>query len=306
MVTQVSAGMRARSPQSRDGVTSPLRRLLPPLFRLIIALAVVGLGFWLLAIYFEFVTPQDFWFGALAGLFGALVAASELVSRYRDEPLLAIMSLPASTYLALNFIISASVYALLSFYEASLMPVLGGDKLLTAVVAGFGAMAILRSKFFTFRTERGEDVAVGPDAVVAAFLSAADRGVDRSRAADRLNLVFEWASRIQDPKSSGEFMQVALGAFQNLSTDEKRELVSFFESTAKLPYPDDLKLQAMSYYILGITGERNFSRVMRNLEDYARGSQDAERGKGPPSAPSASVTGKAPTQPVTGKASTEP
>jgi len=249
---------------------SRVRRVGPPL------LGVLIIAFGVLLVYrvahdrAPVGTAQHFWYVCLAAVLGALVATSELVSRYRDEPMSAIISIPAFVYLAMNAAVSASVYGLLVYYRDSLIPSLSGDQLLTAIIAGFGAMAVLRSKFFTLRTEKGEDIAVGPDAAVSAFLAAADRGVDRTRAARRLELVFTSASSIETPEKARDFMEVALGAFQNLSKQEKTELVAYFKSVSELPYPDDLKLQAMSYYILGITGEHNFNRVMSNLENYAR------------------------------------
>src|SRR5215211_4947758 len=92
----------------------------------------------------------------LAGAFGAVVGASELISRYRDEPTLALRTTAAFMYLTLNASVSACTYGLLTQYANSIIPNLAHDRLLTSLVAGFGAMAILRSKFFTLRTEAGE------------------------------------------------------------------------------------------------------------------------------------------------------
>ena len=75
--------------------------------------------------------------------------------------------------------------------------------------------------------------------------------------------------RLEDPTRAREFFEVALGAFQNLSKTEKKELLEYFEGVSKLAYPADLKLQAMAYAVLGVSGEANFNRVMSNMRDYA-------------------------------------
>jgi hypothetical protein len=141
-----------------------------------------------------------------------------------------------------------------------------------SITAGFGAMAVLRSKFFTLHTEQGEDVGIGPDAAISAFLSAADRGVDRVRAKRRLDLVFKSASRVSGVEHYKDSIKVSLLSLQNLSDADKtklnNEIDEIYEDDSK--YPDsDLKLQAICYAILGTTGEYNFNKLINNLVDIA-------------------------------------
>jgi hypothetical protein len=219
--------------------------------------------------YFPSGTRSHAWYTALSAVIGGLVGGSELMSRYRDEPTRALVCPPAVAYVALNATISACAYGLLTKYSETIIPGLEGDKLMTALTGGFAAMAILRSKFFTLRTENGEDVAVGPDAAISAFLSAADRGVDRVRAANRLELVFHKARAVTAPEKGRDFIEASLAAFQNLSDEEKSALTGKIEAIYGTKYPEDLKLQAMCYGVLNLTGERDFNQVMTNLVDYA-------------------------------------
>ena len=215
----------------------------------------------------------------LTGALGAIVGASELVSRYRDEPLLALRSTAAFMYLALNAIVAASTYGLLTRYADIIIPDLAQDQLLTSLVAGFGAMAILRSKFFTLRTETGQDISIGPDAAISAFLNAADRGVDRARASRRLRLVFSRSSEIPPQMVGTDFLQISLAAFQNISDDDKAKVTAKIDSVAQSAYPPELQLQAICYALMGVTGERNFNATMDNLRRYAAGS-GITRGEG--------------------------
>jgi len=213
------------------------------------------------------------WYALLAASLGAAVGASELVSRYRDEPVRALGSMAAFMYLLVNAVISACTYFLLTRYGKAIIPTLVNDPLMRSIVAGFGAMAILRSKFFTLRTERGEDVSVGPDAAISTFLSAADRGVDRSRAANRLGLVFDRTSEISSYKEVKEFIRTSLWAFQNVRDDEQTKLRNrikeIYEDGAEYPN-DTLRLQALCYYILAIVGEQDFNQLMDNLVEYTK------------------------------------
>lgn len=141
-------------------------------------------------------------------------------------------------------------------------------------------MAILRSKFFTLRTEGGEDIAIGPDAALAAFLNAADRGVDRVRASRRLNLVFKRSSEIRPPEIGSDFLQISLAAFQNLNDDDKALVTAAIDSVAGSSYPPELKLQAICYAVMGVAGERNFNAMMDNLRSYAAEAAEARRTSG--------------------------
>ena len=81
-----------------------------------------------------------------ATFFGMIAGGSELLSRYRDEPLKALNSNAGILYVALNGAISAAAYGLLVRYGKHLFPGIADDELMLSVLAGFGAMAVLRSK----------------------------------------------------------------------------------------------------------------------------------------------------------------
>jgi hypothetical protein len=208
----------------------------------------------------------NLWFVLLSAALGAAVGTSELVSRYRDEPMKAIRSAPALTYIALNALVSACIYGLLTHYAKTLIPALAKDPLMRSITAGFGAMAILRSKFFTIRTAQGEEVGIGPDAAVSAFLSTADRGVDRMRAQRRLDLVFESANRMPRHENVKDYIKVALLSFQNLADRDKlnKDIEAIYNDGRS--YPNlQLKLQAICYTILVVLGEYNFNKLINNL-----------------------------------------
>ena len=214
----------------------------------------------------------NIWLILLSGILGAIVGSSEIVSRYRDEPARALRSAPALTYLGLNALVSICVYGLLTHYAKTFIPSLSKDPLMRSITAGFAAMAILRSKFFTLRTEKGDDVGIGPDAAISAFLSAADRGVDRVRAKRRLDLVFESASKISQLDHCKDSIKVSLLSLQNLGTRDMAEINKTIDDIFKddSRFPDtELKLQAICYEVLTTVGEYNFSKLISNLVQVA-------------------------------------
>lgn len=208
---------------------------------------------------------------ALAAFFGATVGASELISRYRDEPSRALATVPGATYVSVNALVSGLTYGLLTRYASGLFPGLANDPLMTSIVAGFGAMAILRSKFFTLRTASGESISVGPDAAISAFLDAADRGVDRTRASRRMTLVFQQASKVKRPVEGPDFLEISIAALQNLSDEDKSRFVKRIDAVKQTRYAPQMKLQALCYELLTLIGERNFFDLMNNLEKYIAG-----------------------------------
>lgn len=234
-------------------------------------IAVVGLlVIWLLWRMIDESSLDQHWWSAYLALFiGTSVGAAELVSRYRDEPIVALTQTAGGIYLAIMGLTSFAAYLLLINYTDQVIPAAKDDQLLLALVAGFGAMALLRSKFFTLRTDQGDDIALGPDAAVSAFLNAADRNVDRHRADQRLDLVMKETAFSYQPARAKAFLEIQLAAFQNLSEGEKREFKSTIDTVFASQYSDRLKLQAISYGLLNVTGEDTYRNIIDKLKNLS-------------------------------------
>ena len=205
----------------------------------------------------------------LTVVFGALVGASEIMSRYRDEPFRAIFSPPGRVYLLLNGLLSAASYLLLLKYRATILPALSTDNLMTSIVAGFGAMMFLRSKLFSFRTEGGESFSVGPDAVLSTFLNSVNRRVDRFLSYIRQEIVYNEATTILKPEDAPNFLAMYLTAYQNIPDDEKKVLAEDIQAVLnRADLNDTLKLMAISFGFMNIGGYRNFRALMALLRKY--------------------------------------
>lgn len=213
-----------------------------------------------------FVVGYNIYLFLCAG-FGASVGAAEILSRYKDEPFIAIVSPPGRRYLALNAGMSlAAFYLLFHFHDTILID----DPLTMSIVAGFGAMVVMRSKIFNFKTEKGETYAVGPDAVLSTFLTSVDRQIDRYRASRRQDLVYEETQSVIDPQSAPEFLKTFLVSYQNLSNDER----AFVDSEIKRIYEGTdfksprLKFMVIAFGFLNIMGEKNFKALIDQLKKY--------------------------------------
>ena len=147
------------------------------------------------------------------------------------------------------------------------------------IVSGFGAMAGLRSKLFVFRSDDGKDIPIGPDLVIGSVLRIVDRKIDRLRAARRQQLVFELAKRIaavmgseSDFDNPNSFVIISLASFQNLSTEEKQQIVIKSEELRQQlkGKPSLFKAMVLGFVVLDIAGEENFRAIMQDLEEYLR------------------------------------
>jgi hypothetical protein len=167
-------------------------------------------------------------------LLAALVAVAELVARYKDNPSRALLTGAAAGYVALNGVIGAiALYLLMVFapdlfgYEGCAVaePPAGCEKALLSMVlaAGFGSLAVMRSAFARV-TIQGEELGVGPSAIIEILQRALDREVDRQRAFRRMD---ELPPSLRDMPLdivNTTLPVLCVELMQNLSAEEKQAL----------------------------------------------------------------------------------
>jgi hypothetical protein len=207
--------------------------------------------------------------GLVSLLVGVAVGFSEVLSRYRSAPLLAATTPAGAMYLALNGLISLGAFALIRRYPDK-FPGLTADLLLLTVVAGFGAMTVLRSKLFTFRASDGTEYEIGPAIVVDRMLKALDGKIDQRRAAARRAKVSKAMADLRDFDNTAKYFEFSLLSFQHLTQDEKAAVALVIQDFRKVEWPDPLKIQAMGLALLEVVGEDNFEQVVSNIRDYLR------------------------------------
>lgn len=207
--------------------------------------------------------------GPASAIFGALVGLSEIISRYRDEPLRATANRYGIGYLVLDAVISAAAYGFLLRYPTQILPIVASDPLMAALVAGFGAMAVLRSKFLIFRAEDGKEYPIEPSIVMETFLRMLDRKIDRLRARKPQERVFEQMKDIADFDPVANYLEASLLSFQNLGDEDKEAITEVIrEYRNQTAWPGPLKVMAAGFAFLTIAGKENFDQVMANLKRY--------------------------------------
>lgn len=140
---------------------------------------------------------------------------------------------------------------------------------MAALVAGFGAMAVLRSKFFIYRDENGKEYSIGPSIMMETFLRMLDRKIDRHRASRRQQRVFEQMKDITDFEAVANYLEASLLSFQNLSQEEKAEITKVIQQYRKeAAWPEALRTMAVGFAFLTIAGDENFDQVIGNLKSY--------------------------------------
>lgn len=136
---------------------------------------------------------NDYWAGLLAAAIGATVGAGEIVSRYKDAPNKALVTLPGALYVLSN---ALAAVAALGFMVAFNWPATSeGTWWTRAFAAGFGAVAFFRTSLFSVRMG-DQDVPIGPSTVLQVMTRALDQAVDRERARNRATAVREIMSEI--------------------------------------------------------------------------------------------------------------
>lgn len=204
--------------------------------------------------------------------FGASVGLSEIVSRYRDEPLRAVGSPFGLIYVAVNGMLGVFALFLITRYPEKFGFTAGQPvpAFLSALLAGFGSMAVMRTRLMVLKGADNKDISIGPDLVIKTLLQMVDQYVDRDRAANRLRIVTNnlgnlrtLAERFKTFRAVADYLLASLFAFQNLDEERKKQLQDIFtDYDNRKEVPDDIKYLAMGFVFLTVVGENQFADVL--------------------------------------------
>jgi len=206
---------------------------------------------------------------------GFLVGFAELVSRYRDEPWRVARLPPGLIFIGLNGLAAGVALFLLQVFPAELHA--PSNPVLLVMVAGFGAMVVVRTKLLTVHQPGGTDIAVGPAFLLDTMLAAINRDVDRRRALQRTARVAARAAELRIYKYSDayNFLIASLAAFQSMDSEIAKNLSAqlqllVHDETMKA-MPDQLKFLIAGYSILTEFGDQAFDGVFTSLKAYLEG-----------------------------------
>ena len=168
---------------------------------------------------------------AIAGAIGAAAAFAELVARYRDAPWEAAQSRGGVLYIGFNAAVSLgamflirNVFPIPDWTGTPPGPPVDPAGLAQQVlIAGVGAMAVLRSAIITVRSG-DQDVAIGPAAIVEVLRIALDRDVDRVRAGPRSVEVQRIMAGVSFARAYEPLTSISISLLQNVKADEEAQL----------------------------------------------------------------------------------
>lgn len=154
---------------------------------------------------------------------GAFIGIGELISRYKDDPYEAINNRHAVTYTLLNVLTGVIALLALKTMDTDVYRGEGSASARVgyALLAGFGAMGVLRSSAFTMRVGK-DDISIGPSALLQVLLSATDRAVDRARARVRAENMARTMQLVPFEQLEESLPQLAFTMMQNVTEQEKQ------------------------------------------------------------------------------------
>ncbi len=204
----------------------------------------------------------------LVGLFGLLVGAAELVSRYRDAPRKALITAPAFLYVGLNAAAALLALALIYAFDWRFGISGGSDALwwTRVMIAGLGAMAFFRSSLFTIRVGES-DIGVGPGGLLQIVLDAADRAVDRARAKPRALSVTQIMQDVSFDKACEALPAFCFALMQNVPADEQQQFAQQIAALASSSMDDRVKGLNLGLALMNVVGEPVLEAAVETLGD---------------------------------------
>ncbi len=206
-----------------------------------------------------------------AGTIGAAVGATELLTRYRDAPVRALRTLPATLYVLLN--VGAAVGALALLVAFGWEFGFGDDQgteaaagVARALVAGFGALGVFRSSFFRIRLGE-QEVGVGPSALLDGRLTVADRSVDRLQAEARGTFISTMGTLLPFQVAAEALPAYCFQLMQNTSAEEERQIADLVRRLREqVGMDDEVKVRIVLLALLTVVGEAVLRQAIGELD----------------------------------------
>lgn len=212
---------------------------------------------------------------AVAAL-GGLLGATEIVGRYRDEPLRCLFTPPGIIYVVINMAASFSAYALACVFQwkidlgavtgQSTDPHSTSAQWTMVLITGLSAMALFRSSLF-IRKVGDKDVGIGPGAVLATLLEVTDRYVDRLHGQERVDHVSSIMNGLDFDKIAAELPPYCLSVLQNPSEEMQRDLKAAVDLIRSQQIDEDVKLRLLGLQLLNLVGVKTLEKAVRSLGD---------------------------------------
>lgn len=191
---------------------------------------------------------------------------------------------PSLFYLFVNAL--ASVIALLSVRAFEWDFGLQGTRAswTQVLVAGFGAMALLRASLWNVQVG-DETVSIGLKNFLDILLGSVDRAVDRKRAQQRAIAVSKIMHNIDFDKAARPLPAYCFGLLQNLSAEEQDQFARKVALLTNSPMHNRVKSLLLGLSLMNLVGEKVLENAVNNLGDDIRISPNAAPVEPQPPAP---------------------
>lgn len=207
-------------------------------------------------------------------ILGLAVGVAELVSRYRDEPLRALITMPGFLYVFLNAGAAALALAMIrafnwTFGASAEAGSTDAVRWWQVLVAGLGTMGLFRSSLFNVRVG-DQDIPVGPSSILQIVLGAADRAVDRLRAEARSAVVSRTMAGVSFAKAYMALPAYCMALMQNLPKEEQVELSRHVEALKNISVDDDVQALLLGLALMNVVGEDVLKDAVKALHDHIK------------------------------------
>jgi hypothetical protein len=202
--------------------------------------------------------PGDYWQGyAIAAVVAATVGATDVLTRYKDNPMTAINTWAAWIYIGINFLLG-----LAAFWLSAVLGIIRFDSadphgVKNGLLVGFGAILILRSIAFKISIG-GKGGEVGPSTIVDALLATYDQSINRKVALEKDKSVRRLMEGVSFYKASEFLSLYCLSLLQR--DDARAKMVADLKNSIADFKKGDPAGDAERAYLLGNMMINNFGR----------------------------------------------
>jgi hypothetical protein len=121
------------------------------------------------------------------------------------------------------------------------------------ILAGFGAMAVLRASVLTLKVQ-DQDVGVGPAAILQIYLNVADRSTDRTRAEARAWSIAKLTKDVDFDKAKVSLPVTCFAQMRNVSAEEQKPISTQVNSLEGVDIAPAVKRTSLGLSLLDIVG----------------------------------------------------
>jgi len=203
---------------------------------------------------------------------GAFVGISELLMRYRDDPMASLWRFSSLVYIALNGVAAFLALYLMNLFqltECAAEVCTAREAASQVMLAGLGGMAVLRASVMTLKVQ-DQDVGVGPAAILQIYMNVADRATDRGRAEDRATTIAEMMGNVEFDKAKVSLPATCFALMQNVGAEEQKIVSNQVTGLDGVEIAPAVKSVILGLTLMDFVGERALRAAIELLGDNIR------------------------------------